>query len=91
MEINRLITRLYILESYGVVEKMAKKIGVPVGSIVGNGSLVQKLRPEEFVNEQFGLPTVVDIIEELGEARSRPEKRNSTLSAFLKTPKPSKI
>lgn len=61
-------------ESYGVVEKMAKKIGVPVGSIVGNGSLVQKLRPEEFVNDQFGLPTVVDIIEELAKPGRDPRK-----------------
>jgi uncharacterized protein len=61
-------------ESYGVVEKMASKLGVPSAVMVGNGSLVQKLRPEEFVSEQFGLPTVVDIIEELTKPGRDPRK-----------------
>lgn len=61
-------------ESYGVVEKMATKLGIPSEAIVGNATLVQKLKPQEFVNEQFGLPTVVDILEELSKPGRDPRK-----------------
>jgi|JI10StandDraft_1071094.scaffolds.fasta_scaffold05617_10 uncharacterized protein len=61
-------------ESYGIVEKMATKLGIPSEAIVGNATLVQKLKPEEFVNEQFGLPTVVDILEELSKPGRDPRK-----------------
>jgi uncharacterized protein len=44
---------------------MAKRLGVSPEAMVGNASLVQRLKPEEFVEDQHGLPTVVDIIEEL--------------------------
>ena len=33
--------------------------------MVGNATLSQKLKPEEFVDDQFGIPTIVDIIAEL--------------------------
>ncbi len=52
-------------ECYRLVERMAKKLNVQAESLVGNGGLVQKLKPEEFVDERFGLPTVVDIVQEL--------------------------
>ncbi len=52
-------------ESYPVVQRMAKKIGADSKALVGNATLSQKLRPEDFVDERFGLPTIVDIIAEL--------------------------
>ncbi len=52
-------------ESYPVVSRMAKKLGADTKSLVGNATLSQKLRPDEFVDEQFGIPTIVDIISEL--------------------------
>jgi protein Tex len=52
-------------ESYALVARMAKKLGSDTRSLVGNATLSQKLRPEEFVDERFGIPTVVDIISEL--------------------------
>ena len=61
-------------ESYGVVEKMAAKLGLPSEAIVGNATLVQKLTPQEFVNAQFGLPTVMDILEELSKPGRDPRK-----------------
>lgn len=61
-------------ESYGVVEKMATKLGIPSEAIVGNATLVQKLTPQEFVNAQFGLPTVMDILEELSKPGRDPRK-----------------
>ena len=53
-------------ESYAVVSRMAKKLGVDsTQSLVGNATLSQKLKPEEFVDGSVGLPTVKDIIDEL--------------------------
>lgn len=53
-------------ESYDVVRRMAKRLGADTKSLVGNQALSQKLHPEEFVDQNVGLPTVVDIIAELG-------------------------
>ncbi len=52
-------------EAYIVVEKMAAKTGKPVGSLVGNKEVLKTLKPGEFVDERFGLPTVQDILVEL--------------------------
>ncbi len=61
-------------ESYRLVERMAKKLSVPTESLVGNASLSQKLKAEEFIDEQFGLPTVIDIIDELAKPGRDPRK-----------------
>ncbi len=52
-------------ESYHVVEKMAAKLGVSTGQLVGNASLAAKLNAQDFVGPQCGLPTVEDILAEL--------------------------
>ncbi len=52
-------------ESYGVVERMAKDLKADTRSLVGNESLAQKLKPADFVDERFGLPTILDILQEL--------------------------
>lgn len=52
-------------ESYFVVKKMAKKLGVSVSDLTGSKSLLEKLNPEDFITEEVGLPTVKDILEEL--------------------------
>lgn len=52
-------------ESYCVVERMAKHLKADTKSLVGNATLSQKLKPADFVDKQFGLPTVSDIIQEL--------------------------
>lgn len=53
-------------ESYPVVTRMAKQLGSDTRSLVGNATLSQKLKPEQFVDGQFGIPTILDIISELG-------------------------
>ncbi len=61
-------------EAYRLVERMAKKLNVPTESLVGNAAISQKLKPEDFIEEQFGLPTVIDIIEELAKPGRDPRK-----------------
>lgn len=52
-------------EAYIVVERMAAKVKKPVGSMVGNREALKELKPTEFVDDRFGLPTVQDILLEL--------------------------
>ena len=53
-------------ESYPIVSRMAKQLQTNSKALVGNSTLSEKLKPEDFVDAQFGLPTIVDIISELG-------------------------
>ena len=52
-------------ESYHIVDRMARSLGVPVGELVGNAEFCSRLRAEDFVEPDFGLPTVQDILKEL--------------------------
>ncbi|MFE0389409.1 Tex family protein [Streptomyces bungoensis] len=52
-------------EAYPVVRRMVKTTGQEVASLVGNTSVLRSLRPADFVDDTFGLPTVTDILREL--------------------------
>ncbi|MEU4654654.1 Tex family protein [Streptomyces sp. NPDC023723] len=52
-------------EAYPVVRRMVKTAGQEVASLIGNTSVLRSLRPAQFVDETFGLPTVTDILKEL--------------------------
>ncbi|WP_199831847.1 Tex family protein [Streptomyces sp. ERV7] len=52
-------------EAYPVVRRMVKTAGSEVAALVGNTSVLRSLRPDDFVDETFGLPTVTDILREL--------------------------
>ncbi|EHN78609.1 Tex family protein [Streptomyces coelicoflavus] len=52
-------------EAYPVVRRMVKSAGQEVAGLIGNTSVLRSLRPDRFVDETFGLPTVTDILREL--------------------------
>ncbi|MFD0059720.1 Tex family protein [Streptomyces sp. NPDC056690] len=52
-------------EAYPVVRRMVKTTGGEVASLIGNAAALRALRPAEFVDDKFGLPTVSDILKEL--------------------------
>jgi uncharacterized protein len=52
-------------ESYPVVERMAARLDLPVARLVRNTEAVRRLRLEEFVAGEVGLPTLKDIVAEL--------------------------
>ncbi|MFD3477316.1 Tex family protein [Streptomyces sp. NPDC058695] len=52
-------------EAYPVVRRMVKTTGGEVASLIGNAAALRGLRPAEFVDDKFGLPTVSDILKEL--------------------------
>ncbi|MEV5882264.1 Tex family protein [Streptomyces sp. NPDC052020] len=52
-------------EAYPVVRRMVKTTGQEVASLIGNTGVLRSLRPQDYVDETFGLPTVTDILKEL--------------------------
>ena len=52
-------------ESYPLVEKILKDIQKGVKEVIGDVSILKNLHPEKYADEQFGVPTVTDIIKEL--------------------------
>ena len=52
-------------ESYHIVEKMARQLGVKVNDLIGNKDLIAKINPKDYVEQDFGLETVGDILKEL--------------------------
>ena len=52
-------------ESYPVVQRMAKNLGCTPSDLVQQEETRRKLRPEDYVDDRFGLPTITDILKEL--------------------------
>lgn len=61
-------------ESYHIVEKMAKKLKVEVRDLIGNKELISKINPKEFIDNDFGIETINDIISELEKPGRDPRK-----------------
>ncbi|WP_067828921.1 Tex family protein [Actinomadura kijaniata] len=52
-------------ESYPVVHRILEAAGTDIKGLIGNSAALRSLRPERFVDDTFGLPTVTDILAEL--------------------------
>ena len=52
-------------EAYPVVERVAQATGLSTEQLIGNTAVLTKLAPDDFADEQFGVPTVTDILAEL--------------------------
>ena len=52
-------------EAYPVARKIAEAAGKPVKALIGDAKALKTLRPQDFVDDTFGLPTVKDILSEL--------------------------
>ena len=52
-------------EAYVVVERMAKQSGRDVKGLIGDSATLKTLKPGDFADERFGVPTVSDILNEL--------------------------
>ena len=52
-------------EAYPVVEKILQATAQSIQDLMGNAGVVRQLDAEQFIDEQFGLPTVQDIFKEL--------------------------
>lgn len=67
-------------ESYRVVDKIVQTAGGDLNTIIGNSTFLKSLQAERFVDEQAGLPTIVDILSELDKPGRdpRPEFKTAT-------------
>ncbi len=52
-------------ESYAIVEKMAKDKKCQLEDLIKDNALRSSIRPEDYVTDKVGLPTLKDIMEEL--------------------------
>ncbi len=52
-------------ETYPVVERILQQTGKPVAELMGRSEVFKRLRPEMFANENVGVVTVKDILQEL--------------------------
>ena len=62
-------------ESYHIVAKMAKELNCSLSELVGNKDIRTKIKPEKFITEQAGLPTIIDILEELSRPGRDPRSK----------------
>lgn len=62
-------------ESYPVVEKMAKTLGVDVNTLVKDAELQKKIDVKDFITEKTGLPTLLDIMQELAKPGRDPREK----------------
>ncbi|MEZ9875768.1 Tex family protein [Vibrio breoganii] len=69
-------------EAYPVVKTIAEKTSKPISNLIGDSAFLGKLNAIDFTNEQFGLPTVTDIIKELDKPGRdpRPEFKTATFA-----------
>ncbi len=52
-------------EAYGLARRIVAACGRDIRSLMGDSAALKRLRPEDFVDDRFGLPTVRDILAEL--------------------------
>ena len=64
-------------ESYHIVDAMARSLGVRTEELVGNTELISRIKAEDFVEGEVGLPTVNDILKELAKPGLDPREQAS--------------
>lgn len=74
-------------ESYAVVNKILAHTNKSVQELIGNIEILKQLNASNFVDENFGLPTVQDIIKELEKPGRdpRPEFKTAQFNAAVTT------
>jgi uncharacterized protein len=67
-------------EAYPVVETISASTNRPLKSLIGDRAFLKTLKPAQFANENFGVPTVTDILSELEKPGRdpRPEFKTAT-------------
>ncbi len=52
-------------ESYPLVERILQDIRQDIKALIGNTALLKSIEPARYASEQFGIPTIADILKEL--------------------------
>ncbi|MFI6867146.1 Tex family protein [Nocardia sp. NPDC050406] len=72
-------------EAYPVVRRILDSTGRGMAELIGNTTVLRSLKPAEFTDEKFGVPTVTDIIAELEKPGRdpRPEFKTAEFAAGI--------
>jgi uncharacterized protein len=62
-------------ESYFVVERMAADLDLTVNELISDPNNIKKIQPEEYTDDNIGLPTLKDILSELQKPGRDPRTR----------------
>lgn len=65
-------------EAYPVVRRILDRSGVTLAELIGNERSLRSLRPADFADDRFGVPTVTDILAELEKPGRDPRPAFST-------------
>ncbi|BBX23098.1 RNA-binding transcriptional accessory protein [Mycolicibacter terrae] len=65
-------------EAYPVVRRILDRSGVALAEIIGDERLLRSLKPGDFADDRFGIPTVTDILAELEKPGRDPRPAFST-------------
>ena len=61
-------------ECYHIVDRMAADLRMPVASLVGNAEACSRIDASKYVEGEFGLPTINDILQELAKPGRDPRE-----------------
>lgn len=61
-------------EAYGIVEKMAKDLGIKTNELIGSKEKTALVKPENYITEEIGILGVKDILKELEKPGLDPRK-----------------
>lgn len=67
-------------EAYDVVERIAEKNNRSLKDIIGDSAFLKGLNPQDYTDENFGVPTVADILKELEKPGRDPRPEFKTAS-----------
>ncbi len=67
-------------ERYPLLDRIARDLSCAVEDLLRDASLRQKIRPEAYVSEEVGLPTLKDILSELSKPGRDPRQKFETFS-----------
>ena len=65
-------------EAYPVVRRILERTGLQLAELIGDERSLKSLKPAEFADERFGIPTVTDILGELEKPGRDPRPAFST-------------
>ncbi|AZA98966.1 RNA-binding transcriptional accessory protein [Chryseobacterium joostei] len=61
-------------EAYGIVEKMAKDLGIKTHDLIANKEKIALVKPESYITEEIGILGIKDILKELEKPGLDPRK-----------------
>ncbi|MDG3013982.1 RNA-binding transcriptional accessory protein [Corynebacteriales bacterium D3-21] len=72
-------------EAYPLVRRILSETGTGIKELIGNTAVLTAVRPEQYADEKFGVPTVTDILAELDKPGRdpRPEFKTATFAAGI--------